>query len=154
MTKTITVIQLLVVHNIICSTQKKKIAQYLTRIDENQNIELSQNEIDEMFESADNVQKQTLESIFGKQKPSIDYNKIKTGSKVMLKMTTKHCRGTIDPNIPANVIFYKTPHYILTDNCFYKSGYHSSYCTFEQKGKFIVFSSEEYIDFITEVIEY
>jgi len=88
-------------------------------------------------------------------KKEIDYSRLKTGSKVMIKYTNQHCSSSdwLDYGHPFNVIFYKTP-YLITPSGFQKKGNHSSYITFEQDGKYALFASDNNTDYITEVIEY
>jgi len=88
-------------------------------------------------------------------KKEIDYSRLKTGSMVMIKCTNEFCSSSdwLDYGKPFNVIFYKTPYFIIDDG-FQNKGHHSSYITFEQDGKYALFSSGENTDYITEVIEY
>jgi hypothetical protein len=148
--------QVIKIHAIACTEWKSKIAKYLTRVDENQNIKFSQSEIDSMFGAATSPQLTLLEEIFGKQSPIIDYDKIKTGSKVYIKYTGQHCHGIkgIDVTQPVDVIFYKTPHLINSKGEFALTGYNDSYITFIQKGRFVLFSAHATIDYITKVISY
>jgi len=91
------------------------------------------------------------------EKEQIDYKKIKTGSIVMLKYTLQHCDGKDKVNFakPFTVVFYKQKERIFSDYRFEcDKTHHDSYCTFYQDNKFVVFSSQKTIDFITEVIKY
>lgn len=156
---TISITDVMKIHAIACASWKSKIAStYLPRVDKDQNIKFTQNEIDEMFKAASKDQKVTLEEVFGKQSKPIDWGKIKTGSKIMIKYTGQHCSGidAIDKSEPVSVVFFNTPHRINESGHFFTSGGHGRYCTFNQNGKFVVFSSddEEYKNYITEVIEY
>lgn len=155
----INVTELLEIHSIACSAWKTKIAnQFLIRTDNRQHITFTQQEIDEMFSVATEKQKLVLEKIFGPKQKPIEWNNLKTGSKVMIQYTGQHISGIekIDINKPVHIVFYRTPHGINTgDNGFFKIGKHySEYCTFEQNNKFTLFSSHKIIDYITEVIEY
>jgi hypothetical protein len=109
-----------------------------------------------MFAAATSSQIPVLVSILGERREKIDWNRIKTGSKVMIQYTGQHCNGITGINLdePVNVVFYNTPHLINEDNDFRKEGSHSSYTTFHQNGKFVLFSSDTSVDFITKVIEY
>ncbi len=153
---TVKVTEVLKIHEIACSDWKSKIAGYLSRVDKDQNITFTQKEVDEMFKAATEEQLPTLESIFGKKVAEIDYSKLKTGSKVMIKRTGKHCNGisNIDLSKPVDIVFYKTPYTISYDNDFKAMGPYNSYITFHQNKKFVVFAADNHIDYITEVIEY
>jgi hypothetical protein len=144
------------IHNVACSTWKSKLETYAQRNPFGDSIELSDSEIDEMFAAATSSQVPVLVSILGERKEQIDFNRIKTGSKVMITRTGQHCNGItgIDLDEPVDVVFYNTQHFINEDEYFHKEGSHSSYTTLHQGSKFVLFSSERGIDFITKVIEY
>jgi hypothetical protein len=144
------------IHNVACDTWKSKLEKYAQRNPFGDSIELSDSEIDEMFAAATSSQIPVLVSILGERREKIDWNRIKTGSKVMIQYTGQHCNGITGINLdePVNVVFYNTPHLINEDNDFRKEGSHSSYTTFHQGGKFVLFSSDTSVDFITKVIEY
>ena len=145
------------IHSVVCSTRKSKIANYLAKVDSNQNIQFTPSEVNEMFNTATSSQLPLLESIFGKSSQPIDWDKIKTGSRVMIEDTDKHCCGIgrINLSKPVDVVFFKTKCYI-DERCRFGSegGGHTSYVTFHQNGNFVLFSSEEDIDYIVEVVEY
>jgi hypothetical protein len=154
---TVPVTDVLKIHSIACTKWKEKIKLlYLPRIDENQNISFAENEIDTMFSAATAEQTPVLRKIFGEKKQVIDYDKLKTGSKVMIKETNRHCNGfeNIDVSKPVDIVFYKTPHIISVGSEFRSRGTYDSYTTFHQNGKFVLFSAHLEIDYITEVIEY
>ena len=149
--------EVLRIHAVACETWKSTISQkYLSRIDSNQNITFTEDEIDAMFKASTTDQSIVLMKIFGKKKQVIDWDRLKTGSKVMIKHTFNHCNGfeNIDASKPVDIVFYKTPHFISSDNLFESKGYYNGYITFNQKGKMVLFSACENIDYITEVIEY
>jgi hypothetical protein len=106
------------IHNIACSTWKNRIEQYALRTPFNDIIELNDVEVDAMFNAADNSQTKVLIEVFGERKEQIDWNRIKTGSKVMIQYTGQHCNGITGINLdePVNVVFYNTPHLINEDN--------------------------------------
>jgi hypothetical protein len=60
------------IHFVACPTWKEKIEKLTLRNPFGETIELTQSEIDEMFNSATKEQKPVLESIFGKQTKEID----------------------------------------------------------------------------------
>jgi hypothetical protein len=155
---TVPVTDVLKIHKIACSTWKERISRFLSRVDNNQEITFDQEEIDEMFKAATTEQKPLLENIFGKQSKPIQWDKIKTGSKVMIRYTGDHCGGImdIDTSKPVTVIFYNTTHGIASSGKFYPTGSHWKYCTFNQDGKFVWFSCDSVpeISYITEVLEY
>jgi hypothetical protein len=144
------------IHNVACSTWKSKLETYAQRNPFGDSIELSDSEIDEMFAAATSSQTPVLVSILGERREKIDYSRIKTGSKVMITRTGQHCSGITGINLdePVDVVFYKTQHFITGDNEFKKEGAHGNYTTFHQNGKFVLFSSDTSVDFITKVIEY
>ena len=153
---TVKVTEVLKIHEIACSDWKSKIAGYLSRVDRDQNITFTQQEVDQMFKAATEEQLPTLESIFGKKVAEIDYSKLKTGSKVMIKRTGNHCNGisNIDLSKPVDIVFYKTPYTISYDNDFKTRSHYNSYITFHQNKKFVVFAADNQINYITEFIEY
>jgi len=154
---TVPITDVLKIHAVACDSWKKIIVdKYFLRVDSKQNITFTESEIDEMFDAATIGQIAVLREIFGEKKQVIDYDRLKTGSKVKIKCTEQHCDGimTIDENEPVNIVFYKTPHFILSCNVFKSKGRYNSYITFNQKGKMVLFASHENTDYITEVIEY
>ena len=92
----------------------------------------------------------------GRTKAVIDWDRIKTGSKVMIKPSGSVCgnTGTIDLSKPVDVVFFKTTHLISFLGKFHSKGNCDSYCTFYQDGEFVAFSAATNTDYITEVIEY
>jgi hypothetical protein len=64
---TVGITDVLEIHKIACTTWKEAIAKYLTRVDSDQNITFSQEEVDEMFKAATTSQLPKLEGIFGAQ---------------------------------------------------------------------------------------
>lgn len=156
---TVPVTDVIKIHAVACSSWKLTIGDYLKRIDIDQNITFSQKEVDDMFEAATDNQKPVLIQIFGKPASAeIDWSKIKTGSKVRIKHTGEVCNGfsDINPDEPVDVVFFNTPHLINNTPTFKSQSCHSTYCTFHQDGKFVLFSSEyeTYKNYITEVVEY
>lgn len=88
-------------------------------------------------------------------KPDIDYSRLKTGSKVKIKRTGRGVITTgLDEDSPVQIVFYRTPHFISTDKTFEMEGFHGEYITFYQNSKYILFTSDTIVDYITEVIEY
>jgi len=89
-------------------------------------------------------------------KPEIDYDKLKTGSQVKIRKTDQMMINApeFDDKSPVEIVFYRTPHYIDGDKMFNPSGFYEEYITFYQNGNYILFASDEGIDYITEVIEY
>jgi len=163
MNKTVKGIDVLRIHAIVCTEWKNKIVNdYLHRITVSGEITFTQEEINEGFKAAKTASNSSevitlLEEVFGKQVKSIDYDKIKTGSKVMLKYTGDICGEHWNNCIitePFTVVFYKTEHYINNSNTFYKQGTCRSYCTFHQGGKFVLFAANSNVDYIVEVLEY
>jgi hypothetical protein len=153
----ITAQELLEIHKIACDGWKAKIrTDYFPLIRNDQTIRFAQDEVNEMFKAATAEQKPVLEKIFGKQVKPIEFNRIKTGSQVMIKNTGKHCGGfeSIDESKPVEVIFFKTPYLLNQLGKFLSTGYHKYYTTFHQEGKFVFFNAESDINYITEVVQY
>jgi hypothetical protein len=153
----ITAQELLEIHKIACIKWKAIIRNdYLSRINLDQTVHFSQEEINEMFNAATPEQKPVLEKIFGKQVKPIEWDRIKTGSQVMIESTGEHCCGThnMDLTKPVDVVFYKTPHCINDVNKFSTKGVCAYYCTFHQNGKYALFAAHKNTDYITEVVQY
>ncbi len=153
------VTEVLRIHAAACLEWKDTIAkEYLPRVDKNQEIEFTQEEIDKMFKAATTDQVIILESIFKGRFKSIEWDKIKTGSRVMIKNTGTICVGIkkFDLSKPVDVVFFRTPHFVNSINWFHQVDGGGCYlhCTFHQDGKFTVFDAEGVIDYIEEVIEY
>jgi hypothetical protein len=158
---TITAQELLEIHRIACHAWQTMIKdEYFPRIDFDQKVTFTMREINEMFEATTPSQKPILEKIFGKQVKPIEWDRIKTGSQVMLEYAGEHCinreygLNDIDVSKPVDVIFYKTPHYIYDRGKFCIQGHHNLYCTFHQNGKYVLFSAETNTDYITKVVQY
>ena len=152
---TVHISQVLKIHEMACPAWKQTLSGYLHRIDSNQNITFDESEVRAMFDAATKDQKPVLESIFGPLTKSIEWDKIKTGSKVMIKYTNQNCGETnLDYSQPVDVIFYKTPYGIGGGGAFFLSACRSSYITFNQNGNFILYASDANTDCIVEVIEY
>ena len=64
---TVSITEVLEIHKIACATWKEAIAKYLTRVDSDQNIFFTQEEVDKMFKAATSSQLPILEDIFGAQ---------------------------------------------------------------------------------------
>lgn len=64
---TVSITEVLEIHKIACTTWKETIAKYLTRVDSDQNITFTQEEVDKMFKAATSSQLPKLEDIFGAQ---------------------------------------------------------------------------------------
>ena len=153
---TVPATDVLKIRAIACRTWKDNLTGYLREMDDNNNVTFSEVEIDAMFNAATKEQKPVLVEVFGEPAKAIEWNKIKTGSKVMIKPTGQHCNGidSIDSSKPVDVVFYKTPHCINNQGVFCTEASHSSYCTFHQKGKYVCFAADKNVDYITEVIEH
>jgi len=152
---TVHVNEVLQIHAVACPHWRPKIAGYLPRINPDQNITFDESEVREMFDAATAKQKPVLESIFGSLSKPIEWDKIKTGSKAMIKYTDQNCGNpTVDYSQPVDVVFYKTPHGITHKGKFFLSTSHSSYITFNQNGNFILYTSDKNTDYIVEVLEY
>ena len=156
---TVPITDVLKIHSIACDVWKGKIAaDYLPRVNAKQYVSFKQHEIDTMFKAATDSQLPVLEEVFGKQSKPIDWDKIKTGSQVMIKYNGAHCGGidVIDKSKPVTVIFFNTPYMITSNGTFVSKGAHPKYCTFNQNGKFVFFTSEDetYKNYIVDVVQY
>ena len=149
--------ELIKIVDIACDSWKSKLYSYLQRVDDTGNIHFTEYEVMEMFEAATSEQKSVLDNIFP-EKLNIDFYKIKSGSVVKIKYTGNHVNGKeyVDFSKPVDVVLFKTKGFIRNNGVYYfpKNRHHDSYCTFHQNGKYIVFTSDGVIDYITDVIEY
>jgi hypothetical protein len=154
---TVPATDVLKIRAIACGPWKRRFATYLHRMDESNNLTFIEEEIDEMFNAATKEQRPTLVEIFGEPTKAIEWDRIRTGSKVMIEYTGQSCGNLfegIDFSQPVDVVFYKTPHFINDKGIFYKESRYSSYCTFHQGGKYFLFAADDNVDYITEVVEY
>lgn len=160
---TVPVTDVLKIHSIACTAWKSKIASgYLPRVNSDQNITFTQEEVNKMFEAVANPKQLTvLEEVFGKQSKPINWCDIKTGSKVMISHTGEHCSGfnNIDNSLPVDVVFFNTLPRINGNGDFFtteSSIPKRKYCTFYQNGKYVLFTNdgEDYKKYITSVVEY
>ena len=142
--------------NVACDAWKLTIEEYAKRNIFDVTIELTQTEVNAMFKAASPNQTLVLEDVFGKQQEEIDFDRIKTGSRVMIQYHVQHCCGfdDIDESKPVDVVFFKTPHYINNDDKFLTNGSYTSYCTFHQNGKYVLFAAHKNVEYITRVVEY
>ena len=93
------------------------------------------------------------------KKKEIDYERIRSGSRVMIKSVFGQSCGEIDTTRPVDVIFYNTEHYIGSNGKYHPQSrnivWKIRYCTFHQDGKFAMFSlNSDKPDFIVDVIKY
>ena len=111
----------------------------------------------EMRRACNVTQSQVFDEIFGKDKPVIDFHRIKTGSKVMLKGSGRICGDGIagDLNKPFDVVLWKSEYVIGEEGDFRVANglFSSVFNTFYQDGKYTRYTANE-IDYITEVISY
>ena len=151
---TVPISEVLEIHKIACSDWQPIIGKYLSRVDSKQMITFTQEEVHGMFLAATSEQTRVLIKIFG-EKVQIDYDKIKTGSKVMLKYTGEHIEGgeKIDFDKPFDVVFFKSL-WTIRERGEFRKGIYNSHCSFYQDGNYVVFASDEEINYILSVIEY
>ena len=145
------------IHKIACSSWKTKLVKYLERTDSNQNVSFTQIEINEMFDAATSNQKPVLTKIFGEPAKPIEWDKIKSGSKVILNQDISQIIGgnnNVDYSKPFDVVFWKTPHSIDCNNEFKSKSLYDFVSTFYQNKKYIRFDAEVNTNYISEVIEY
>lgn len=143
-------------YDIACPEWKSKFDKFLIPFHFQDTISFEEKFIEEMRKACTLEQTPIFESIFGKKKVEIDYDKLKTGSKVMIKKTDQICGdySKIDFSKPLIVVFYKTPQHINCKGKFFVKGCSENYITLYQDGNYCLFASDRKIDYITEVIEY
>jgi hypothetical protein len=150
------------IHDIACDTWKEIIMNdYISEVHK---LKLTytffQSDVDKMFQAATTSQVPVLEQVFGKHVKEIEWDKIKTGSKVKIKYSGDHCsgwRGSMDSEIEVDVVFFGTQHYITGDGVFDNSGSMTYYFTFHNNSRYILFGSDDFNackNFVVEVIEY
>lgn len=154
------------IHDLACDTWKEIIMNdYISKV---HNLKLTytffQSDVDMMFKAATEKQIPVLEQVFGKQIEKIEWDKIKTGSKVKIKYSGQHCSGWRwhrQETAEVDVVFFGTKHQLLPNGTFSKESYYNHYFTFhahdDETDKFILYGSNDFDDcknFIVEVIEY
>lgn len=108
-----------------------------------------------LLKEGNTTQQTAVQNLGIKLSSPIEWDKIKTGSKVMLKYSGERCCGSddnIDFNKPFDVIFFKQPYYMFNNG--FKTCNSYIYCTFNQNGKFVCYQAQHNTDYIIEVIEY
>ena len=158
--QTLTLGQLKDLYNVSdCSKWQSKIGSYLgdnLLKKDDFKIEIKSEDIQLLLKEGTLAQQNAVEKLGIALSNPIEWDKIKTGSKVMLKYTENNCpanTGNVDYNKPFDVIFFKTPHFLDTKQ-FLKKAYSNYYCTFYQDNKFAVFTADKDTDYIVSVIEY
>lgn len=140
-----------------CSTWKDKLAtKWAVDVVKGQTINVDEAFYKEMRSACTQDQNKLFDEIFGKDQKEIEWDKLKTGSKVMIKYTGRHVEGIekIDTTKPVDIVLYKTRHGITEDKEFREYTYHQHYITFHQNTKYCVFASDIITDYIVDVIEY
>ena len=141
-----------------CSKWQSKIGSYLgdnLLKKDDFKIEIKSEDIQLLLKEGTLAQQNAVEKLGIALSNPIEWNKIKTGSKVMLKRTESICVGSsdgLDFDKPFNVIFFKTPYYML--NVGFRKCSNYTYCVFNQDGKFATFQAQNNTDYIVSVIEY
>ena len=142
-----------------CSKWQSKIGSYLgdnLLKKDDFKVEIKSEDIQLLLKQGTLAQQNAVEKLGIVLSNPIEWDKIKTGSKVMLKSTEQVCGGDkhVDFNKPFDVVFFKTPHAIFSDGEFSKKGSYPCYATFYQDGKYVTFGADENTDYIVSVIEY
>ena len=113
------------IHDIACDAWKEVITE--SCISKVHKLKLThtffQSDVDKMFKAATKKQIPVLEQVFGKQVEKIEWDKIKTGSKVRIKYSGQHCSGwrwDLDETREVDVVFFGTEHYIRENGTFGK----------------------------------
>jgi hypothetical protein len=153
------------IHDIACDTWKEIIMNdYISKVHKLKlTFTFFQGDVDRMFQAATTSQVPVLEQVFGKPVKEIEWDKIKTGSKVKIKYSGEHCDGwrwDMQETVEVDVVFFGTKHYI-NSNGFNKGFHYDHYFTFhshdDKTNKFVLFGSNDFDDcknFVVEVIEY
>jgi hypothetical protein len=160
--QTLTLGQLKDLYNVSdCTKWQSKIGSYLgdnLLKKDDFKVEIKSEDIRLLLEEGNTTQKSAVEKLGIILSNPIEWDKIKTGSKVMLQKTGHHCCGAekVDFDKPFDVVFFKSDFWINDDSKFSKvqGGAHSAYSTFHQDNKFILFSADRSTDYIVSVIEY
>lgn len=157
--QTLTLGQLKDLYNVSdCSKWRENINYYLSTYLQRKDdfkVEIQTEHLQLLLKEGNTTQQTAVQNLGIKLSNPIEWDKIKTGSKVMLKYSGEKCVGSndnIDFDKPFDVIFFKQPYYMF-DNGF-KTCNSYSYCTFNQNGKFACYQAHRNTDYITEVIEY
>jgi hypothetical protein len=97
---TVSITDVLRIHNIACTTWKNKIANdYLPLVDSAQNITFNQHEVDTMFKAATETQLPVLENIFGKQVKESTLKVIADGKPLFRENPNEGLAAMIEPRI-------------------------------------------------------
>lgn len=104
------------IHEIADYATKQVISGYLSRINEKGLVWFTDSEIDELFENMP-TEKETLVSIFGERLEVIDWDKIKTGSRLEINWTKQFKADMTDDmsvmrNFEVDVVFWKEDFFI------------------------------------------
>lgn len=141
-----------------CTKWKSTIEPYLkdkALLKDDVEVIIDDKDIQLLLKEGSYDQKQAVEKLGIALSNPIEWDKIKTGSKVMLERTGSICVGSsdgLDFDKPFNVIFFKTPYYML--NVGFRKCSNYTYCVFNQDGKFATFQAQNNTDYIVSVIEY
>lgn len=143
--------------NSACSTWKDKLSDtWAKSIVLGSDITVDEAFYKEMRGACTKEQHDLFDKIFGTDKKVIEWDKLKTGSIVMIKYTDKHVEGIkdIDKSKPVDIVFYKTQHIIRKSKQFGKWTAHKHYITFHQEGKYCSFSADNDMNYIVDVVQY
>ena len=119
-----------------------------------ENIEISEEFYSSMRKASTLEQNCFLDTIFGKDKPVIDFDKLKTGSIVKIELTKQEIKfpNHLDLDEPFDIVLLNSAYIILGSE--FTQGDYEKQITLHQNGLFCCFRSDKNMDFITEVIEY
>lgn len=157
---------MLEIHRIACSAWKSKLVKiYFPRISQYQEVTLSEEEIQDMFEAATTDQFPILERIFGPKETIIpvNYEGLKLGSKVLINKNSRNKWGGLggDQNKPYRILLYNEEHILninlnIVSVSANTSGVHRHATTLIQEGGSIChfFHYTDNLDYIKEVLEY
>jgi len=99
---TVSIMDVLKIHSIACISWKERIAKYLSRVDNAQEITFDQEEVDAMFRSSTLLQLPVLENIFGKQVKEPTLKDMADGRPLFRENPNEGTTAMIEPRLGYN----------------------------------------------------
>jgi len=140
---------------IACNNWRQKLLKiWANNIALDEKIEVSEEFYQEMRGVCTEEQNGIFDTIFGKDKPKIDFDKLKVGSVVKIELTKQEIKfpNHLDLDEPFDIVLLNSPYIILGRE--FTQGDYKKQTTLHQNGLYCCFCSDENLDFITDVIEY
>lgn len=160
----ITFIQAQLIIESACASWKTTLAEkWAVNIILKNDIEITESYYEKMRAACTPEQHKLFDQIFGPIKKEIEWDKLKIGSKVMIKESGSgefisglgRIKGNVDLTKPFDIVLFKTPYQIDNNNKqFEKSRNYSKNITFHQNGNYVTFCATENTNYIVDVIEY